>query len=317
MQGFPPSYPQQQPGGPFGGGPGGFDAPPTPKQAKAVDRKPTKRLLSTQKRTTLLFAAAVAVLLLFLQLGAKEPTVYVARASQQISPLTGVAPGNVTAVPVPRELVEDGAITGEGPEETLEKALEELEGQKARTVVLPGQQLRKDQFGAMLELNPPLAKNERLVSVRANVGASVAGTLRSGDRVDFLAVNEGIGTFIGENVELVSATVSESILNSAAQNQQPSGGEGEGQPTRREDLLPGDPIPGTYVVRLPVEQAARFALADQSTQLYLLLRNPDPAAAVVGEDPGPLLGTRVSLVEVFCGSAEQGTVDDTGKVICA
>lgn len=278
MSGFPPQQPPfaQPPGmgGQFGpptpGAPA--SAPPAPAgKKKTKEPKPAnKRVVSVNRNAALGAAVLAGGMVVLMSMGSGPKQTWVARSAGPINALNQISEQSVKATQVTPDLLEEGAITGSTEKEALEKALSQIGDSPARFPIPAGSQLHLQQFGTETKLLKPLAPTERLISVQATVSNAVAGTLNAGDRVDIVgydADSKATNLLLGD-VEIVARQVSQDAYNSAAQQQT---GE-KGKSLKPEDLIPQDPIPGLYVVRVPADQVIRLLAVGNNGTLHLVLR---------------------------------------------
>ena len=93
------------------------------------------------------------------------------------------------------------------------------------------------------------------------------------------------------NVPVVSVTVSEDRYNAVADAQ--SGDKN----VRAADVLPGDPVPGTYVVRISADQVGKIIAADSGGKIYLAYRTDDAENTPV---------TPTTAKDAICAAASAG-----------
>ena len=122
----------------------------------------------------------------------------------------------------------------------------------------------------------PLGADERIFALEASVVAAIGGQLRAGDRVDVIAViayqGKTYSNVIASDVEIITTLPGEQQFNSIAQ-QQASGSKDKGS----NELLPSDPVPGIYNVRVNLNQAVVLAAAQSRGELVLVLRGASAA----------------------------------------
>jgi Flp pilus assembly protein CpaB len=236
-----------------------------------------------------LAALTFLVLLFALTTSAAPDKVYVLRATQNLTPGVVVASENLEAAPVDPEAVEPGAITASTPEELIayangesddpEKSTWEVVGKTPLYPVFQGQQIRAEMFTTTAaNIGSPLAPGERLVSITADVDKALAGYFKAGDVVDVMAANQdGDVVLVAEGARIVSVQADISTLRSAQQRQAEDGG----KDLVAGEVLPSQPIPGIYVLRVDAATAASLVSTDE-LRLYLLARGTDatPAPAV-------------------------------------
>jgi Flp pilus assembly protein CpaB len=281
-------------GMPGGFGPAGYNAPPgtgdypLPQRAGAPRPEPTgkkrgkkeakekqpktstKRLLNKQKVFALVFAL-VAVLLGLQLSSSPETQTYVIRTAANIPALAKIEESQYEIVALPDIAIEDGAISASSEDDVRTLVSSLLTNGRTRMSLPKGHQLRKDDFSLDASLATPLAANERILAIEASVVSAIGGQLRSGDRVDVVAVIESQGRTISNlaaaNVEIISTLPGEQQFDSAAQEQSSGNLDKSGN-----ELLPADPVPGIYNVRVTLDQAILLAAAQSKGDLVLILR---------------------------------------------
>ena len=243
------------------------------KEKAAPQSNSTKRLLNKQRVFALGFAALAGLLALSLT-STTEETTFVVRTTAVVPALSNLTAAQVEAVALPTVAIEEGAITATTAEGAIEKISTLLETGRLRTSLRKGHQLHLDDFTADVELAAPLGPDERIFALEAGVVAAVGGQLRSGDRVDVVAVIEFEGkvlsNVIATDIEILSALPGEQQFNAVAQEQVNGSRDSAGA-----DLLPSDPVPGIYNVRVSVSQAVTLSAAASRGELVLVLRGKD------------------------------------------
>jgi Flp pilus assembly protein CpaB len=297
--GFPAGGPSQNPGlagqplGNMPGRPSGAQSEPA-KPAKAKKERKGKapgegrKILSKQLKLALLLGAATAGLAWFALQGTAESGIYAVQADVRINALSSVAPDQVVAVAVPEELLLEGAFSGSSEAEALEQ-FQAVADSRVLYPVSKGQMLTQEMFILADEFE--LAADERLVSVTAPISGAVGGRLRVGDRVDLIGIGNEVSTVLVTDVEIVAITLAESSYDRIASEQT------SGERDRTVDeFLPGDPVPGTYTLRLKADAAPSVTLIDRSgsTELVLVYRDPQGEDAL---ESGP-----VGIFEVLCAA---------------
>lgn len=236
------------------------------KRSSADGSKATRRVVSTQRRLFLIFAV-VAGLLAVLLTTQSSKTTYVARSTQAISSLQSFSDGFVETVAIDPGNVEPTAWTGPDAKKLLAEVLAAVNGKRTALPIGSHQQLRPELFSSALEPSVPLGADERLVSVSARASAAIVGTLKEGDHVDvYGASTSGLAGLLASNIEVVAVSVTADQLDSASQEQINQ------KDKHLSDLVPGAPIPGTYVLRVKSSDVARFFAADSAGKIYLALR---------------------------------------------
>lgn len=249
------------------------------KDAGSPDKPPTRRAVKRQFVVAAIFALVAGGAVTYTVTSAGPQGTYVVRTKAGVSPGLAIDGANLEAVQLPLSAIEPNTITDAAPQAALDKAVAALKGVVPQFPLAPHTQIHPDQFGAQLNLGQPLAGTERLMSIHASVGTSVAGMIKPGDRVDIIGTKNGGARLIATNVPIVTVTVSEDRFNSVADAQSAD------KDVKASDVLPGDPVPGIYVIRVPGEKVTELAASDASAPLYLVLRpQGDKATDVVAPD---------------------------------
>lgn len=227
-----------------------------------------------------------------------EDQTFVTVATRSIPALAQVKADWFEARQVPEEVIADGALTGATAEEALaELNLDDDAQVYARYPIASGSQVHLSSLSYEAQLpagSNELAPDERLVSVSANVASSVAGVLRVGDRVDVVATGQWrlsdydptLSSVTGaagvvEDVEIVAITIDESLYSDIASSiveQQQTGADDVDEPKSPEDLLPGDPVPGIYTLKVHRDLVNRLTAANAHLDLALVYRGQDAQA---------------------------------------
>jgi len=235
---------------------------------------PTKR----STRVNLMLAAVVAVfaVVLLLVLGGDGGGVYVYRAAQNVPARGQLTEKMFEAVKVQDEDIVEGAFTADSKDE-LAKEVDFSDAKFTRYPIAKGSQLTEGLVSEPTQLpNSTLAPDESLISITATVDYSVAGALKVGDTVDVYAIETGSGqarsSFVLGNAVISAIAPGTDLINSAAQRQATSADAGE--EAARDELLPGDPIPGVYTLKVKADSVPRFAVLQDQTTYYLSYRGP-------------------------------------------
>ena len=300
--GFPPPPGGMSPGmGPgVPGGPNGRPGAARPGPTKGVkapkkDKPVTRRLISTNRTAAIILGVLALGAAFLLSRGGGVETTFVVRSISSVPAMLEIGIDRLEAIEIDPLYLEKDAVTGDSADEALDEAAALIEGARTQLPIAQGAQIRPEMFSADAILTDPLAPDERLVSVRADITSAVAGTLRTGDHIDvisYLEGNPGIAGVVAVDVEIVSVTLSSSGLSSAATSQSSE----SGRDLKPSDVLPADPIPGTYVLRVKAEQALRLSALDAATTLYMSYRGTNAVDAVV--DP-------VDVLSLICGGPGQ------------
>lgn len=258
------------------------------KKKGASGGAPTRRSTSTAKYLFIAFALLLG-LLMALFLTSREQATYVVKVTSAVPALSSIQAGNLEAVPLAESAIEPNTFTGASGEEAIAAAVAYAQGKWLVWPMSVGQQLRTENFSSVGELGVPLAPDERLISVGAKAARSVAGAVRPGDRVDvYVSETTGLTGLLRENVEVVGVSITSEQFDSAAQAQiaDPN--------LSLSGVVPAEPIPGTYVLRVKADEVAKFATADTAGKLFLALRGVDATTPVDGLVPADIL-------EAICG----------------
>jgi Flp pilus assembly protein CpaB len=264
------------------------------RQRGSTDKAVTKRLLNSQKIMALLLAVLVAGLVFVATTSSTKET-YVVRVNDEIQALSAITPNQIEAVSMPDYAIEPGAISAPTAKEALDAALELIKNGRMRQFTPSGRQLRTADISPEGQLREPLAADERLVSIEASVASAIGGQLQAGDRVDIVALasistagdeqnladfeqREGrIARQILSDVEIVNVLPGAQAFDSAAQQQTgPDSGRTPGE------ILPANPVPGIYVLRVTYDEAVVLGLVNGEADLFLTLRG-----AEAGDPTGP------------------------------
>jgi hypothetical protein len=315
MSNHSPTFPATPQPGAFGPGP--RPGVPGPASVPAAQPEKAKKSRTNNSKSGRRFGriaiglAVVTFLGLLLMLGSSPAPekAFVVRATQAINPGVDVTASAIRAEPADPADVEPGAIFGASAEEAMERATGiqlgpdgvdwAVVGRRAVYPVFAGQQLRPEMFTSA-SAGRVLGPDERLVSVTADVDTALAGSLRVGDVVDILGVSDDNSVLLAEAAEIVAVQTDPSLFRAAQQRQASA----EGSDLEPGDVLPATPIPGMYIVRVPLASAVALAAADgKNEDLYLLARS-------VEADSLPLIGTRYSAVcELFLPNRAQEARD--------
>lgn len=282
---FPPAHTgvyslPQQPAAAGRKGKGG-GRPPREKAPKA-----SRRTLNAQRRIFLAFALIAAVLGVLLTTQT-TPMTYVARFASDVPAMTEPSVAQIEAVAIDPNAVEPGAISGPDGNEVLDRALALVDGKRTTSPLFKGQQVREEYFRDGIALSAPLGADERLISISARAASAVAGTIRVGDRVDiYVAGNNGLTGLLRADVEVAGVTVQADQLDNVAANQL------NNPDTQISELVPAEPIPGTYVLRVMSADVAPLIAADSAARIYLVLR---------GEGASITVATPTDVIATICG----------------
>ena len=261
-----PSYP----GGSQGLGALSADKEPDEDKAK---KKVTKRVVNKQIAIAAVFALVLAGIVGVLVLGSGNGT-WVAVAKAPINAGTAISGDQVGAVSTSAGSLVPNSFTGGSSEEAVAVATQALSNNpRSRENIQMNQQLSTDQFGPDKLLAEGLTPDERLVSTSATVGNAVAGNITAGDLVDVIGTVGGVTGVIASRVPVVSATVSQDKFDAIAGKQTSSD-----KDVDPHTLLPGKPVPGIYVLRVPSAAALKIVAATEDGAINLLWQGQDSTA---------------------------------------
>lgn len=275
-------------------GPGFNGSPeqPAPRKGKRGRKdsgapKPTRRVVGTQRRLFLIFAVLVG-LTAVLAINNSTSKTYVARTALPVNAFTEIGEAQIEIVAVDEGSIEPDTFSGSDSDEVLKAVLDAITGKRTATQLGAQQQLRLPLFIDVLSPSTPLGPDERLLSISARAGSAVIGTIRTGDRVDvYGTTSQGLSGLLGSDIEVVAVSVAPDQLDSASQEQIDNKEKGLA------DLVPGNPIPGTYVLRIRTADVSRYIAADSGGTIYLALR---------GRDAGQTTSGPADVESALCGT---------------
>lgn len=280
--------------GPVGGGP----RTPAPQVGGGgATNVPTRRNTRIYLLLALLLAS-VTVFFVFVVLGTSSPEgIYVFRAKEAVSARQQLTPALFEVVAVQEDDLVAGAYRASSKED-LEKEVT-FDNLVTRYPIARGAQLTVDAAGAVEEIDTVLQPGERLISVEASLADSAAGIIRPGDTIDlFAAVALGGGDaasnvvqMVVASAEVITVTVSASQLEAAASRQAGEAGP-DAEAGDRGDYLPGDPIPGVYLIKVQVSDLPKVLAAVEWTKLYIAYR---------GQSAGIDITAPATLIQAMCG----------------
>ena len=233
-----------------------------------ADKQITKRAVSIQKRIFIVFAVLVA-LLLVLALTASKPTTYVLRAKSNVPALTALTKDQIELVAIDSSSIEEGSLSNTDKAKLVEIFTSTVLNKKNKFELFKNQQLH-DSF-----LASSLADDEQLISISAKSGDSVVGKIIAGDRVDIWAglSSGGAINLVATNIEVYAVSLTQEQLDSVSNAlvSNPSG--------KVNTLLPGTPLPGSYVLKVKTIDLPKYLAISNGTsgggRVFLTLRSPD------------------------------------------
>ena len=259
------------------------------KKSKSKDKtKTTRRVVSTQRKLFLGFAVVVGLLTVLVATSANKGT-YIVRTTDAIGALQSIDQSHLETFAVDDAAVEPTAWSGPDARKLMTEVLAAIASKRTSLPIGAHQQLRPELFSTQIETSSPLSPDERLVSISARASAAIVGSLKPGDRVDvYAATTAGLAGLLGSDVEVVAVSITADQLDSASQQQVTQ------KDKQLSDLVPGNPIPGTYVLRVNAADVARFVAADAGGKVYLSLR---------GADAGVTPVTTTDIAATLCSGA--------------
>lgn len=278
-----PQSPQPMYGAPMPGPAADQPAPPKLKGRKKdkPEKQVTKKVVNKNLKFAVGFALAAAGVVALTLGGSKSPDLYVVRAVDTVNAGTAISSTDgFEAVPASNDQAVKGAYTGTSKSAALASLREDIgDGTRVQYPIEARAQVTKNDFSVDLILDEPLKSDERLMSISATVANAVAGKIRAGDKVDIAATDGDVSSVVFTGVEIVAVTVSENQYQSVADQQK-----GEAKNTSPDELLPGDPVPGIYTVRVKDSDVVKLhALASQA-DLSLIYAPKDASATPLGAE---------------------------------
>ena len=265
-------------------------APKTPK-AQATSRQTSAR---SEARRTGAIAFGLAVLasvgaFVVLRGAPEEQKVFVVKARELLQAGVPVQESQLVIVEIPASSRESSEVIYSTSEDRMRQLIRgdieantstpnvtmswRIVGKRPKYPVLTGQQIRfSPVFSDGFDLARPLTADERLVTVTITPDRALLGVLKPGDTVDVaLPVIEtgevSVDPTSRDAVVLayaaeIVATQNASLLLSATSRQNELG----------EAVLPGDPIPTVYILRVSTQSAWPIIHADSNgRKMYLVL----------------------------------------------
>lgn len=270
----------------------GYGAPAQPPRKVASKRNTRVYVLGG------ITAAVFAGLLVLFALGGESGT-WVLVARQSIPARASLDSDLFEPRKVSNDAVVSGALHADSEDELKDKAKDaDIDGAVAQYPLPKGGQFTQDLVSVETELAKPLGADERLISVPGTYAMTLAGTLKPGDRVDVYAVgsdNLQVANLAISDVEIVSVSLPEDQV-SAVYQRQLSAAE-EGKELSASELLPAEPIPGVFTLRVPVSVAGNLAVAGEHAKFVLTYRG-----ATAGATPMSPAGLLQVLCSVPAGS---------------
>lgn len=254
---------------------------------KPVDKKVTRRAVSLNRRIALIFAI-IGALFFVLLLTQKTPSTFVLVASKDIQPLTQMDSTSFSIISVDKKSVETGSVSAESKSAIEKYVSDYFEGKNLKSIVrlFPNQQIHPEYFGTSL------AEDEQLIAISVKSGDAVIGKINAGDFIDVWAgLQNGAVGLIASNVQVFALGLSQDQLDAVSNQilQQPTSG--------KSSLIPGNPLPGSYVLKIKTSDVQKFLALSNSTnsggRIFLTLRSPDA--------PTTNVNSPIDLFSIICG----------------
>ncbi|MFG0334443.1 MAG: RcpC/CpaB family pilus assembly protein [Maioricimonas sp. JB049] len=291
-------------------------------EAKKKGRSRSRSAKRRDLKIPLIFALVLAVLAFgILMVGGQDSVstddLYVVRATGNITAFHELNEDDLEAVPMEPELFEvavtdlEGVTTTESRLDrvfagaTAEEALAAVQLELGKTTLQPihaGEVVYVEdltltsRYADVVSLNA----DQQLISVEALPAKAVAGEIKPGERVDVFAVDtdNGLATRMLEDVTVVSVNLAESALEGlySTQTQDPG--------LDTDTLLPADPYPGIYTLRVHTDDALKFTLAANHSNISVVLavRSDLANEASAAQEPGDPVTPPdvVDILDLFC-----------------
>lgn len=233
----------------------------------------TKRRVKTQFFIAFFFAILAIFGYIYISTDTGDLT-YVVRAKESIPVGQIIAESTFDSfevVALPTDLVETDSFTGNDPQKLIDDLYVIINGESTLYPILNKQQLRPQYFtgeGSGIP-NRNLLPDERQIAISVSASRAVAGTIKSGDFVDIYGVTDGISGLLAENIKVLSVSLPQSSLESAASAQL------QNKESNLSDYLPVDPIGGTYIILVKSNDVAKFFAVENGGIIYFAMRNAD------------------------------------------
>ena len=233
----------------------------------------TKRRVKTQFFIAFFFAILAIFGYIYVSTDTGDLT-YVVRAKESIPVGKIIAESTFDSfevVALPPDLVETDSFTGNDPQKLIDDLYIIINGESTLYPILNKQQLRPQYFtgeGSGIP-NRNLLPDERQIAISVSASRAVAGTIKSGVFVDIYGVTDGISGLLAENIKVLSVSLPQSSLESAASAQL------QNKESNLSDYLPVDPIGGTYIILVKSNDVAKFFAVENGGIIYFAMRNAD------------------------------------------
>ena len=258
---------------------------PLGSSTKSKKSKKSKKVKSGETKIfrimTVLLAGIAVVTLFTLSFGNSGNYVYVVVAEDNIASRIEVKNSNYITQEVEVTNLEADTFSAATSEQAI-ALMDSIGSMTYSHPVYKGQQIRKTMLTDTVLLKP----DERLVAVRAQAVRAVAATVKSGDKVDiYVSDSTGLTILLGQGIEVVAVTLEASQLESIAAEQLTN------PDVKLEDYASANPIGGTYILRVPVGDVAKYIASDIGGVLTLSTRS------LAGIDTAPVT---VDIYGILC-----------------
>jgi len=224
----------------------------TPK--RTPERAATKRVVGTQRLLAFL-AAAAAALALLVSVGPKSSGTYEVRVNANVGALTSISQSQLIATPVSGTTMVNGAFTAHSAAAAISKAMSYAQNKTVAVQLTANQELSTHDFSANSGV---VLGGGQLVSLDATVAGAVGGTLNVNDQVDVIGTVNNAPATLAAGATIVSIMASQDQYNSAAQAQTSN------RTANPNDLLPSQPVPGIYILKVTPSEAKAIAAVQGS-----------------------------------------------------
>lgn len=218
---------------------------------------------------------------------------YVIVATSDIPGQSVASDSEYSVISINSAYLEADTFTGNSEKEVKALIESEFSGQIYAQRVLKGQQIRTTMFSEFKGLSTPLGPDERLVAISAQAVRAVAATVKAGDKVDvYVSRADGLTTLLGQGIEIVTVTIDGSQFESIAAEQL------NNPDLKLSDVIATNPVGGTYVIRIPAADVAKYVSSNIAGVITLSIR---------GDGGSVIIPAAADLYGVICPNALEVT----------
>jgi Flp pilus assembly protein CpaB len=238
----------------------------------------TKRKVKTQFLIALFFALLASIGYIYVSTDSGSLT-YVIKAKESVSVgqiITENNFNNFVVVALPESVIEPDTFRDDDPQKLIDLLYNSILNESTLYPIAKNQQIRPQFFtgsGSGLP-NRNIAPDERQIAISLSASRAVAGTIKAGDYVDVYVVSEGISGLLAQNIKVLSVSLPQGSLESAAAAQLQS------KDSDLSDYLPTEPIGGTYILLVKSEDVSKFFAAENGGIIYFAMRNENSLPVV-------------------------------------